>query len=367
MTARRHPYTRPIALAVLVALLPGLLSFIALGAAHAQAPEPPVRVDVRVDVLRDDDTIGAPVTLRLTIDLPPGATLIVPAAPTPLGALEPAVPELEEQSPTAAGERFTVAYRTRAFVTGALPVEFPPWSWRDAAGALHDLDIAPLELDVASVLPEDAEAISPRPLKPAERLGGAPPALGVILGPIAGAFALAAVLALWRRRRRPELLVTTPPPDPTAEATATLAGIRDSGLLPDRIPEFCHRVDVAIRDFLAARYDIPAPSLTAGELPPRLAAAGAQVGAVQMVTNLIAQTDAVAYAGARPPAERVARYLDLAAAIVDVRPPAPPPPPSLPGDELPPQADAPPPAASPPPASPPTGDRWTRPSGDGAP
>lgn len=349
------------ALAALLALLPAFLGVGAVRSAFAQAPEP----TVRVDVLRGDDTIGSPVTLRLTIDLPPGATLVVPVAPTPLGALEPAVPELEAQTTTADGERFTVAYRTRAFVTGALPIEFPPWSWRDATGALHDLSVPPLELDVASVLPQDGEAIAPRPLKPAERIGGAPPSLGVILGPIAGALSLAAVIAFWlRRRRRPELLVAPPPRDPGAEATAALARIRDAGLLPDRIPEFCHRIDLAIRDFLAARYDIPAPSLTAGELPARLAAAGAQVGAVQMVANLVAQTDAVAYAGARPPADRVARYLDLAAAIIDVRPPAPPaPPPS--GEELPPN-DGPPVPPAPRAESPPAGDRWARPSDDGA-
>jgi hypothetical protein len=87
-------------------------------------------------------------------------------------------------------------------------------------------------------------------------------------------------------------------------------------MLPSRLQDFCRQVDVTVRRFLANRYALPAANLTANELASRLARAGAEPGTIQRVRNLCAETDAVAYAGAVPTAERAARYVELAEAIV---------------------------------------------------
>ncbi len=213
--------------------------------------------------------------------------------------------------------RTTFALRTRAFVTGILFVELPALTVLVDGSPVELLPQIP-PIDVVSVLPQDGSELSLRPLKPAEAIGGAPVSLAIVLGAIAGALGLVLVGALWRRwRRAPLSPLPEAPLDPAQAAGVELARIDDAGLLPVQIQEFSRRINDAIRGFLEDRYAVPARSLTASELPARLAAAGATAGTVRMVRNLSAETDAVAYAGAVPSAERAARLVDLARAIVD--------------------------------------------------
>ena len=99
-----------------------------------------------------------------------------------------------------------------------------------------------------------------------------------------------------------------------------LRAIADAGLLPHAVDEFCARINAAVRGYLAARYGLPARNLTASELAERLARAGADAGTVQRVRSLCQACDGIAYAGSTPSAARVARYLDLAQAIVGAGP-----------------------------------------------
>ena len=241
---------------------------------------------------------------------------MLPDGAQPLGALEPAVPELIESSELDGRTTVVLALRTRAFVTGTLSFDLPPLTI-DGQGSTTQLLIAPQMIEVASVLPNDLSEVTLRPLKPAERIDGAPPAPELILGPILGGLALLLLTIVVRRRlRQRRIVMPEPPPDPVAIAAAELRAIEEAGLLPARLEEFCRRVDLAVRRFLAERYALPAVNLTAAELASRLARVGVEAGTIRRVRNLCAQTDAVAYAGAIPAAARAARYVELAQAIV---------------------------------------------------
>ena len=290
-------------------------ALMATAAPVALAQEPPL-VTVSTFVQREGDTIGDPITIFITLSHPPGAEIVLQPDALALGALESAVPQIvAEESPDPT--RTTFALRTRAFVTGVLFVELPTLNVLVDGSPVELLPRIP-PIEVVSVLPQDGSEVTLRPLKPAETIGGAPVSLAVVLGPIAALLGLVLVGTLWRRwRRAPLPALPEAPLDPAQAAGVELARIDDAGLLPAQIHEFSRRINDAVRGFLEDRYAVPARNLTASELPARLAAAGATAGTVRMVRNLSAETDAVAYAGAVPSAERAARLVDLARAIVD--------------------------------------------------
>ena len=140
--------------------------------------------------------------------------------------------------------------------------------------------------------------------------------------PIAGIAALLLLAWSGRRLRTPRNNggANSPPhqarPRPTTAADA-LEAIGHAALLPQHIEEYCARINDTVRAFLQTHYAIPAISLTARELPTRLAIAGADPGTINMVDSLCTECDAVAYARVRPARARADRYLDLARAIVN--------------------------------------------------
>jgi hypothetical protein len=302
---------------VLIALAIGLATWTHTAPLQAHTPD---GAEAEVEAVLEGKTVGDPITIFVRLTYAVGGRLILPDLAQPLGALEPAVPELVESAVTEGDDPHATAVvvlRTRAFVTGTLPVVLPELTLIDAAGAARTVTLPPFELEILSVLPADPAQATLRPLKSAERIDGAPVALELVLGPILGGIALL-LFAITARRylRRRRIVVPEAPPNPVAIATAELGAIREAGLLPSRLEEFCRRVDLTVRRFLADRYALPAVNLTANELASRLARAGVEAGTIRRVRSLCAETDAVAYAGAAPAAERVARYVELAQAIV---------------------------------------------------
>ena len=287
---------------------------------HAHTPD---GAEVKVEAVLDGETVGDPIMIFVRLTFAVGDRLILSDLAEPLGALEPAVPELIESVVTEGDDAHATAVvvlRTRAFVTGVLLVELPELTLVDAGGATTIIALPSMELEILSVLPTDPAQATLRPLKSAERIEGAPIPLELVLGSILGGVTLVLLMIGARRYlQRRRIVVPDPPPNPAAIATAELGAIRDAGLLPSRLEEFCHRVDLTVRRFLADRYALPAANLTASELAARLARAGIEAGTIRRVRSLCAETDAVAYAGASPAAERAARYVELALAIV--RPP----------------------------------------------
>lgn len=285
----------------------------------AQTPaELPAGVEIDVGVERDGDTIGDLVHLTVTVTHPADGELLVPPPEGPLGDFEPAAPTVTRDAPSDSTVRVTLRYETRAFVTDVLALGPPELSYRVEA-TIVPIQPPPQVVDVRSLLPEEGSLVV-RPLKPAEEIPKPEfpvVAVAVAIG-LPGTLLAAAVIAVRRRRRsRPAPELPAPAaPDPGREAARDLEGIGTAGLLPQSIDEFCARVNVAVRGYLADRYQLPAFNLTARELGERLARAGADAGTVQRVRNLCQACDDIAYAGATPNPDRVARYLDLAHAIV---------------------------------------------------
>lgn len=304
----------------LVVALAGLAALLAAGAppAFAQAPPAlPPGVAVGVEVEREGDTIGDPVHLTVVVTHPPEGELFVPPPEGPLGDLDPAAPVVTRDTDGDGHIRVTLVYETRAFATGLLSLTPPALSYR-RDGLTTPIQPPAQTVAVRSLLPADGSLV-PRGLKPAEAIGGA----GFPLAPVALGVSIAALLVVagmgvvWRRRPGP---ATDAAPGPGALAGRDLRAIADAGLLPHAVDEFCARINAAVRGYLAARYGLPARNLTASELAERLARAGADAGTVQRVRSLCQACDGIAYAGSTPSAARVARYLDLAQAIVGAGP-----------------------------------------------
>lgn len=306
-----------------ITLAPLFVLVLVLGAgapsAIAQTPAAlPEGVALEVSVEREGDTIGDPVRLTVVVTHPADGELLVPPPEGPLGELEPAAPTVTRTTPTDVVVEMTLVYETRAFLTGLLSLEPPALSYR-ADGSIVPIQPPAQLVAVRSLFPADGSLVV-RPLKPAEEipLPGFPIVPVAIVIGVPAALLLAVGLTLRRRRVRApgEAAPIHAPPDPGLNAACDLERIGAAGLLPQAVDEFCARVNTAVRRYLAERYRLPARNLTARELGDRLARAGADAGTVQRVRNLCQACDDIAYAGAMPNPDRVARYLDLAQAIV---------------------------------------------------
>ncbi len=301
-----------------------LLIGILVPAPHQARAQVPPEAAASVSVDREGETIGDPITISVTVTYPASLDVVIPQAALDLGALEPAVPEIVGRTSDGSSDQVTFILRTHAFFVGLIEVRVPPLAIVDESGGTIGEVIPPASsLEVVSVLPDDLASVTPRPLKPAERIGGGPVPLGLVVGPVVAVLVLLGLAMVFRRRRgRVAMVIEEPLPDPALAAAAELSVISASGLLPDRLEEFARRVDGAVRRFLELRYDIPALNLTSIELADRLATAGAVAGTVRQVATLCVETDAIAYAGAVPASDRAARYVDLAHSIVQPEAPA---------------------------------------------
>ncbi|MEE9277785.1 MAG: hypothetical protein V3V06_05195 [Dehalococcoidia bacterium] len=314
---------------ILVLALAATWSF--AGLALAQTPD---GVTVTVSVEREGTTVGDPITVVITVNYPATGSVGLDSDPVPLGDLEPARPRLIRRVDSPDGNQLVYAYQTRSFVTGLRQIEIPAFHFSDDSAGTQEFVTPPsATIEIESVLPADPSQLIPRPLKPPERIGGGGVSTIVVVGPIAGVAALLLLALVLRRLRTRRAVAPVPLPtaDPAGDAAEALQAIGRAGLIPDRLDEYCARINGAVRAFLESRYAVPARNLTARELSARLAHAGADAGTVRMVSSLCDECDAVAYARARPAPDRAARYLELALTIVQLRP---------------------------------AGDRWARPSAD---
>ena len=212
-----------------------------------------------------------------------------------------------------------VAYRTQTFALGLRTLSLPSLTLRDGAGTQQAIDVPALTLTVLSVLPTSADGLAPRPLKLPESAGraGAPwPTIGGGVGAGIALIVIGGAGWRWGARRRDGPAAPTPDPALLAvdQAERELANI--TPVTP--IAESSARLNIIVRNFLTARYRVPARNLTALELSPRLAAAGAPARTVQMTAQLCAACDAVAYADDRPSTEQIWRQIDLARTIITV-------------------------------------------------
>ena len=307
---------------LIVATLALGLTALSLSIAAAQSPPPPTAETV---VGQQGHTVGDAITVVVTVRHHPAITVEAPPGVATLGDVEPAVPVGIALRILVDGDRLlTLTYETRAFRTGRLAVQPPDLVVRTADGAQRTLTPPATTVEVESVLPPGAtlDELTPRALKPALDIQGAGAPFTWIGAGGGGAAALLLIALLFRRvtrRRRAPAAAPAAPPSPAQSAVDELVRIDTLSLLPDRVDEFCARIQRALRAYLATAYHLPAGSLTSGELPDRLLQAGADPRTATLVGRLYSECDAVAYAGARPAPSRARGYLELAISIV--RPP----------------------------------------------
>ena len=312
---------RPLVVAVIaVAVIAAAIA--AAGFAPARAQAPADAPTVATQITQPGRTVGDPILFTVTVRYGPGVTLEVPAGVVDVEPLEPAAPiEVQRESHADDGSTLTITYLTRSFTTGRLLLQPPQLPYHDPAGLRQTLVPPPLTIEIVSVLPADAPAITllPSPLKPALPLADAEPPWVVIGAALGGIALLGGGLALRRRRRAapsPAVLSAAPPPAPAEAAAAELEGVGALGLDAAQIEEYYARINAVVRRYLATEYQVPAFNLATHELPDRLLQAGADLHTATLVRTLCGEYDTVTYGRALPLNDRAVRFLELAWEIV---------------------------------------------------
>ncbi len=312
--------------ALFLALLCGLAATAAI--AHAQEP---ATLEVTAD--RTTVTVGDRITVTLVLRLPTGIQPDFSALDRQFGELEVLFVGLPEERPLSNGRReVRIRYQVAAFRPGDAEIPSLTVPLNDANGAAGALTAAPIPVTVQSVLPPGQDPGDIRDLKPQIDLPYRP---GLSRRAVAGTAigAVAAVLALllaWRRWRarvaapRPQPVAAPVTVGPEAAARVELDRITGLGLLETGdLRQFHALIAACIRRYLTERFGFPAIAMTTGELARSMETYGVARWPARLVTGLLSECDAVAYAGYRPARERAETNLAMAYEIVTLTASAP--------------------------------------------
>ena len=286
-------------LIVLVIILVAVAGVAVIAVIAAQEPE------ANVSVVPDGAlTVGDPVEVQITITHEPGDRVLMDGAVVQMGGMEPSAPLITEVSET----ETLVVFQTRAFGVGEFEVELPAIPIQRADRSLTELPLRPVSIAITSVLNDQSE---PQPITAPDLLEGDSrtftPWIVAIIG-IGLGFVLARLLR--RRYRQPATVAVSDGSDATVSEPAAFQ--MDGSL---NAADQCRQLAGAVRARLAADWSLPASALTASEIGPALAAAGAPGVVVLRVTRLLEACDRVQYGGEQPTPERLQGYLQLADAI----------------------------------------------------
>ena len=287
------------AIALLIVLVIILVAVAGVAVVAAQEPE------ASVSIVPDGElTVGDPVEVQVTITHEPGDRVLMDNSVVQMGGMEPSAPLITEVSET----ETLVVFQTRAFGVGEFDVELPAIPIQRADRSLTELPLGPVSIAIASVLSDQSE---PRPITAPDLLQADgrtfTPWIVAIIG-IGAGFVLARLLR--RRYRRPATVAASDGSDAAVSERAAFE--MDESL---NAADQCRQLAGAVRARLAADWSLPASALTASEIGPALAAAGAPGVVVLRVTRLLEACDRVQYGGERPTPERLQGYLQLADAI----------------------------------------------------
>lgn len=261
--------------------------------------------DIVVDVSPEGAvTVGDVVEIRITVRHEIGDRVLVEPGALQLGSVEPSAALRTAIS----GSETLIVYRTRSFRVGRFDVPLPDVRIARSDGSIDRRPLRPVTVEVQSVLSDPPQA---QPLTDPDLIeGGArtfAPWIVAIIGVGVG-FALARVV----RRRR-----ATPMPAPTSNEVVDAAHSTPSFEMDSTrsAAEQCRQLSAAVRDRLAEDWPLPATALTASEIGPALARAGAPSSVVLRVTQLLEACDRVQFGGETPAPERLRGYAAQAAAI----------------------------------------------------
>ena len=287
------------AIALLIVLVIILVAVAGVSIVAAQEPEASVSI-----VPNGELTVGDPVEVQVAITHEPGDRVLMDNSVVQMGGMEPSAPLITEVSET----QTLVVFQTRAFGVGEFEVELPAIPIQRADRSLTELPLRPVSIAIASVLDDRSE---PRPITAPDLLEGDSrtftPWIVAIIG-IGLGFVLARLLR--RRYRRPATVAVSDGTNATVSERAAFQ--MDESL---NAADQCRQLAGAVRARLAADWSLPASALTASEIGPALAAAGAPGVVVLRVTRLLEACDRVQYGGEQPTPERLQGYLQLADAI----------------------------------------------------
>jgi hypothetical protein len=300
----------------------GLAVLLAVGAeALAQtAPGQPLTqqhqrdgVSLTLEIDRQAVTIDGQIQVTLRLEAPPSAQVTWPEVGDRLGPFAVIARGAEAPSEGDPGhwqqDFVLVPEDVGELVIPALPVaiQAPP---TDAA---LRLSTDPVTITVTSVVAPDADFASPRDIAPPVAL----PAFGPLLPSwlaLGLLTALAALAAVWWRRRQQPASGALQPAD--ALALAELEQLR-SLIDQDRVEDFHVRLAEVLRQYLAARFGLPAPVQTTEELLAAILAAGEPMLARrQLVGALLGQCDLVKFARHRPARDDMQAALAAAMSFV---------------------------------------------------
>lgn len=296
----------------------------------AAAPAPPTAAaavdapDLAVAVEPAEATVGDPIAVILTLEVPAGdlaATPRFPAWGDSWGEAE--LVEIGEPEQRAEGGH--TGYRQRVVVRAFRPGRIPLPPVAVAVPLVeHTVELATpadLTLGIRSVLPADAQTadLAPRPPRPPHPL---PWGRAFWISAAALAVACLGAALLLTRRAAPVPARHEDEPDPLAElarALERLAGEPDAERLHTGL-------SLAVRRYLARRLGFPALESTTAEIARRLRAGGPPGLPARGAIELLRACDQVKFARVRPGAARGERRRaeagELARAVEEALAPA---------------------------------------------
>jgi hypothetical protein len=293
------------------------VAFVAIGRAYAQDQTP--QVTVTLD--RTHVTVGDPINLTVVIRHAPGVTIATTSIDDQLGDLEPLSSEPPQERQVNGAMELRLQYRVAAYHTGSVALPQLTFAYALPDGTSGQVQSkGPEAITVQSVLPPGATPADIQGLKPQESLPVPASQQLIWLAGIAGIVAAVVLIAaggawLWRRRGRP---AAVPAPSQAAIARAELDRIMALGLVQKgELAEHYRLIAVCIRRYLTERFGFPAVALTSGELSGRMEGQGVERWPARLVSGLLSECDAVAYARYVPAPARIEADNAMAYEIID--------------------------------------------------
>jgi hypothetical protein len=268
--------------------------------------------------------VGERVTLTIDLEAPADTSVELDVAASDLGLAEVAESE-HEQTGTGDGQtRHQLRLRLTAFEPGPVVVR-PALRLTHADGDVETLVAPAAGWQIVSVLPPGELPEDIRDLQPQMTVGGQGFAYAsqlrfaaLVVATVVAALALLLLTRRYLRRPRQEAPPETVPSDVLARgALDELTSVQPTR---DSLPSIYSRMGTVIRRYLGSVYQFPASSLTSRELEAQMVDRGVHRWQARMASSLLAECDAVAYAGYRPAPGRLQADLDMAYQIVGFDP-----------------------------------------------
>ncbi len=306
--------------------LPGIAALVAIVAVLGLAGRVPVHAQeatpqASVSVDRTRVTVGDPINLTVTIRYQQGVRILTTSLDDQLGPFEPLSSEPPQERSVNGAQELRLQYRIAAYHTGTVALPRFTIAYALPDGTTGQIQTpAAQSITVQSVLPPGATPTDIQGPKPQATLPLPASQQLLWLAGIAGIAAAVALVAaggvwLWRRRGRPTV---APAPSYAAQARAELDRIMALDLVRQgELAEHYRLIAACIRRYLTARFGFPAVALTSGELRGAMEAYGVERWPARLITGLLSECDAVAYARYLPAPARIEADNAMAYEIID--------------------------------------------------